>query len=57
MEKVHFKGLYWYVEGKVGELVQSGGASKELLRGLLCGTSGRRKLCMVPCRSCHIYGI
>ena len=25
--------------------------------GLLCGTSGRRKLCMMPCHSCHIYGI
>ena len=25
--------------------------------GLLCGTSGREELCMVPCHSCHIYGI
>ena len=24
--------------------------------GLLEGTVGRRKLCMVPCRSCNIYG-
>ena len=23
----------------------------------VCGTSGRRKLCMVPGHSCHIYGI
>ena len=25
--------------------------------GLLCRTSGKRKLCMVPCHICHIYGI
>ena len=25
--------------------------------GLLCGTSGMRKLCMVPCHICRIYGI
>ena len=25
--------------------------------GLLCGTSGRKELYMVPCHSCHIYGI
>ena len=24
---------------------------------LLCETSGRKDLCMVPCHSCHIYGI
>ena len=24
---------------------------------MLCGTSGRKELCMVPCHSCHIYGI
>ena len=24
---------------------------------MLCGTSGSKKLCMVPCHSCHIYGI
>ena len=28
MERVHFK-IYWYVEGKVGELVQPGGASED----------------------------
>ena len=25
--------------------------------GLLYGTSGTKDLCMVPCHSCHIYGI
>ena len=25
--------------------------------GLLCGTSGKKELCTVPCHSCHIYGI
>ena len=25
--------------------------------GLIFGTSGRKDLCMVPCHSCHIYGI
>ena len=49
--------LFWCTEGKVGELVQPGGASEDFLGGLLCGTSGRRKLCMVSCHSCHIYGI
>ena len=28
-----------------------------LLWGLLCGASGRKDLCIVPCHSCHIYGI
>ena len=44
------------LEKEVGELVQPGGASEDCFWGLLYGTSGRRKLCMVPCRSCHIYG-
>ena len=25
--------------------------------GFLCGTSGRKDQCIVPCHSCHIYGI
>ena len=29
----------------------------ELPWGLLCRTSGKRKLCMMPCHICHIYGI
>ena len=33
------------------------GSNWRLLWGLFYGTSGRRKLCMVPCRSYHIYGI
>ena len=43
-------------EGEVGELVQPGGMWG-LPSGLLCGTSGTKDLCMVPCCSCHIYGI
>ena len=43
-------------EGEEGELVQPGGM-RGLHSGLLCGTSGTKDLCMVPCRSCHIYGI
>ena len=43
-------------EGEVEELVQPGGM-RGLPSGLLCGTSSTKDLCMVPCRSCHIYGI
>ena len=43
-------------EGEVGELVMPGGMWG-LPWGFLCGTSGRKELCMVPCHSCHIYGI
>ena len=43
--------------GKGGELVQPWGDKWGLPWGSLCGTSGGRKLCMVPCHSCHIYGI
>ena len=25
--------------------------------GLLCGTSDRKDLCMMPCHGCHIFGI
>ena len=43
-------------EGEVGELVQPGGMWG-LPWGFLCGTSGRKDLCMMPCHCCHIYGI
>ena len=46
MEKVHLYKCF----------VQPGGMWG-LPWGLLCGTSGRKDLCMVPCHSCHIYGI
>ena len=43
-------------EREVGELLQSGGMWG-MPWGLLCGTSGRKELCMMPCHSCNIYGI
>ena len=49
--------LCWCVEGEVGELVQPAGSKWGLPWGLLCGTSGRRKLSTVSSHSCHIYGI
>ena len=48
------KCLCWGKGGRVSSAYRS---KWGLLWGLLCGTSGRRKLCMVPCCSCHIYGI
>ena len=38
------------------DLVQPGGMWG-LPWGLLCGASGRKELCMMPCHSCHIYRI
>ena len=32
-------------------------ACEDCLEVCFCGTSGRNDLCMVPCHSCHIYGI
>ena len=43
-------------EGEIGELVQPGDMWG-LPWGLLCGTSVRKELCMVPCHSRHIYEI
>ena len=43
--------------GKGGRVSSAWGSKWGLPWGLLCGTSGRRKLCMVPCHRCHIYGI
>ena len=53
MEKVHFKMSLLVCWGNGGR-VNSAWGSKW---GLLCGTSGRRKLRMVPCHNFHIYGI
>ena len=39
------------------ELVQLGRSKRVLPWGLLCGTSGKGILCMVPCHICQIYGI
>ena len=39
------------------ELVQPGGAREECLEVFFFGTSGERKLYMVLCHICHIYGI
>ena len=41
-------------EGELRELVQPGSMSG-LPWGLLCGKSGRKDLCMVPCHSCHTF--
>ena len=49
------QSLCWCVEGKEGELVQPGSKTEDCLE--ICGTSGWRKLCMVLCDSCHMYGI
>ena len=35
----------------------SGGSKWGLPWGLLCGTNGRRKECVMPCHSCYIYRI
>ena len=51
------KCLCWCPEGEVGELVQPGERKWGLPWGLLCRTSGRRKLYMVPWHSCHNFGI
>ena len=49
--------LYCCVQGKVGELFQNSRSKWGLPWGLVCWTNGRRKLCMVLCHACHIYGI
>ena len=52
--------LCWCVDGEVEELVQlgrGGGGKWQISWGLLCGTWGRGKLCMMPWQICHIYGI
>ena len=41
----------------MAELVHPGGTSEDCLDVCFCGTIDERKLCMVPCRICHIYGI
>ena len=57
MEKLHFEMSFLVYWGKGGRVNLAWGSKWELPWGLLCGTSRRRKLCMVPCRNCHIYGI
>ena len=57
LEEVHLHK--WFVgicEREEGELVQPGDMWG-MRWGLLCGTSGRKDLWLVPCHSCHIYGI
>ena len=57
MEKVQFKMPFLVYWAKGGRVSSAWGSKWELPWGLLCGTSGRRKVCMVLCCSCHIYGI
>ena len=51
------KCLCWCVEGEMVEFIQPEGSNWWLSWGLLCGTSGMTKLCMMHCHICHIYGI
>ena len=44
-------------QGFKGGEVQLGGSKWGLPYGLLCGTSAKRKLCMVSCHICRIYEI
>ena len=50
------KCLCLCIGGKVGELVQPGGASEDYL-GLRLAVVGGLVVCMLSCNSCHIYGI
>ena len=52
MGQFALKDAYWCVEG---EVIQPENKWIAWQGGLLEGTVGRRKLCMVPCRSCNIY--
>ena len=58
--------IYWgaVLDGRLmirpscqGQRTSAWGSKWGLPWGSLCGTSGKRKLCMVPCNICHIYGI
>ena len=40
-----------------GQRISPWGSKWGLPWGSLCGTSGKGKLCLVPCQVCHIYGI
>ena len=54
------EGLFcmtWSDHHGKGRGVQLGGCKWGLPWSLLCGTTGMRKLCMVPCHICHIYEI
>ena len=57
MEKVHFQVSLLVVEGELREKVQPRGSKRGLSWILLCGTSSKRKLCMVPCHISHIQEI
>ena len=52
-----WKCLCWCVDREVVKLVQPRRSNWGLLWGLLCGTSVKRKLCMVPSHICHICKI
>ena len=57
MEKAYFKMYLFLCWGRDGGNSSSGESKWRLPWGLLCETSGRRKLCMIPCHSCYIYRI
>ena len=56
--KTHFKVLLLVCRERPGGVSSASGQVKSLVKRFdPSETSGRRKLCIVLCHSCHIYGI
>ena len=53
---MHFKRYLFVCQGRDGKLVESASNLIAWQRDLFCGTRVRRKLYMVLCHNCHIYG-
>ena len=57
-QEYNLEYLFWCLKRKVGRVNWAWLSKWGLPWGFLCWTSeGRRKLCMVSCCNCHIYGI
>ena len=54
--KYSSKGVCWYIEGEVDSWEKLGGKWIAWRRGFSGGTGGRKKLYMLFCHGCHIYG-
>ena len=54
--KYSSKGVCWYIEGEVDSWEKLGGKWIAWRRGFSGGTGGRKKLYMLLCHGCHIYG-